>query len=459
MGHIAAHGGPFRDAVAMARAQTTDQWTQDAVIAFQDGSLLTSGTHASGGNSNVYAKLPAGLVPTAVALTTNNEFALVTVWDTVNVKGGLAVVALGGPSNPGFWGDWNHMYPGLHSMGLFGFMKILGVVWFEGITAPIAVAASADVRWPMIGAPEPKTLDLSNETTRKRFMTGGDLAVRKAAAGFATVMSRSERKVAFVDLQPLFDMVNKNYFGDRAAFDKTRPNGQEPPQWPYTFDVAPDAKPVVVRVVDFDECPTAVSTTTHVFSPHNFVDAEDDRHARPPATFAAHALIATEDGSLHIFDVGGLHDDTPATPAAIHEVGKVTVGRNPTGITLLGRSAHGFGSPVDYAVVSRGDRRVDLLRGVEKASTLTPWKTIKDSRLVDPITVDDVTWFGNHIPLVEVSDYGGHQLVAYRYDKAKLDFFGGRELGLGQSGNDEFECGGVYKTPGGVLFSSSTNVP
>lgn len=454
---ITAHGGPFRDAVAMARAQTTDQWTQDAIIAFQDGSLLTSGTHASGGSSNVLLRLPEGLVPTAVALTTNNELALVTVWDTANVRGGVAVVSLGGPANPGFWGDWNQLYPSLHSYGLFGFMKLLGVVWIDGMVAPVAISAAADVRWPMIGAPQPSSLDLSNESDRSRFMPGGDLAVRYATAGFAVVLSRSEKKVAYVDLQPVFDLVNRYYFGERADFEQTRDVGPAPDQWPFTFEVAPEGTPTVVSVTDFDSCPSAVATTLHVFAPHNFPDPDDDRHTHLSPTFGAHALVATEDGALHVLDVGGLHDDAPAEAAEIQEVYQVDVGRNPTAITALGRSVQAFGAPVDYAVVSRGDRRVTLLRGDPESSSLASYKTLTDSRLVDPIGVEDVTWFGNHIPLIEVADYAGRQVVAYRHEKAVLPFFGNREIPLG--GDADFECGGSYPTAGGALFVSSTNVP
>lgn len=456
---VAAHGGPFRDAVAVARPVTTDQWTQDAVVAFQDGTLLTTGTYASGGSSTVLARLPKGLVPTAIALTTNNELALVTVWDTENVRGGLAVVALGGPSKRGWWGDWSQVYPGLHSYGLFSFMKVLGVVWIDGMVAPIAVSASADLRNPVLGAPEPKTLDLSVEATRSRFRPGGDLAVRHAAAGFAVVMSRSEKKVAFVDLQPIFEQITRGYFGTRADFDKTRTMGQGPNEWPYAFSTAPTSAPVVVKVASFAACPTAVATTANVFAPHNFPDRDDDRHARPSASYRAHAVIGTEDGTLHVMDVGGLHDDTPADANAIREVSTATVGKNPTSITPLGRSLEFFGEPVDWVVVSRGDRRVDLLRGKKDASTLTSWKTIQDSRLLDPVSVDDVTWFGNYVPLVEVADYAGKQVVAYRYDAAKLAFHGDRVLGLGADGKAAFECAGTYPVPGGALFTSNTNVP
>ena len=456
---IAGHGGPLTAAVAIARPMTTDIFTQDAVVAFQDGFLLTTGTHASGGNSNVFTQLPANLVPTAVALTTNSEIALVTVWDTEEVRGGIAVVALGGPETPGFWGDWNQMYPGLHSGGLFGFIKVLGVVWIPGMTAPIALSAAADIRWPMIGAPSPSTLDLADEATRQRFAAGGDLQVRKAAAGFAVVLSRSEKKVAFVDLEPIFKMINDSYFGSRAAFDEARMFGQAPDQWPYSFDVDPEARPVVVSVVDFDACPTAVATTVNVFRPVNYVEPNDDRHKYVSESFGAHALIGTEDGTIHVFDVGGLRDDSAADAAAIQEVSSVVVGKNPTSIVPLGLSDQAFGYPVDYAVVSRGDRRIDLLRGDKDSSALTPWKTLRDSRLVDPISVADVTWFGNHVPLIEVADHAGKQVVGYRYDDITLHFFQGLTIGMGPSGTDPFECGGVYPTAGAPLFTSNTNVP
>jgi hypothetical protein len=458
-GMLDAHGGPFRAAVAMARAATTDEWTQDAVIAFQDGTLVTTGTHASGGSSYTMTKLPAGLVPTAVALTTNNELALVTVWDPNAVRGGLAVVALGGPSTPGFWGDWQHVYPGFHNQGLFSFMKVLGVVWLDGMVAPTAVAAAADIRWPMVGAPSAADLDLSDEATRQRFATGGDLQVRKAKAGFALVMSRAEKKVAFVDLQPLFAFIDGMYFGARESFEKTQDVGQGPAQWPPTFDVAPESAPSVVRVVGFDGCPSSIATTINLFSPVNFVDRDDDRHARPPQSFDAHALIGTEDGVLHVYDVGGLHDDGAAEASAIHEVGHLSVGRNPTSIVPLGRGAFEFGNPVDYVVVSRGDRRVDFIHGDPSSPTLTIWKTLRDARLVDPISVEDVGSYGNHVPLVEVADFGGKQLVAYRYDKAELTFYNDAVIPLGGPGTDGFECGGVYQAKGGPLFASSTNVP
>lgn len=76
------------------------------------------------------------------------------------------------------------------------------------------------------------TISLSDEPTRQHFVPGGNLSMRYAQAGFAVVLSRSERKVAFIDIQPTFAFFNKNYFGTRAAFDATRTMGQGPKQWP-----------------------------------------------------------------------------------------------------------------------------------------------------------------------------------------------------------------------------------
>jgi hypothetical protein len=443
----------------MARAKTTDIWTMNVIVAFADGTLATTGTHPSRGSSSVVLRLPKGKVPTGIALTTNDELALVSVWDTEKVRGEVAVIALAGPAELGFWGDWNQHYPGLHHYGLISSMKLLGFVELPGMVAPTAIAASADLRWPMIGAPKAAELDLSKEGTRKRFMTGGDLSHRYSRAGFALIMSRSERKVAFLDLEPVMRFFEKNYFGSREAFDKTRVMGPAADQWPYTFDKAPEARPVLLHTRTFEQCPSAVQTTLNVLRPQNFIDPKQDRHSYVSPGFNAHALVATEDGTLHRFAVGGLRDDTPAKESDIVEIGTTPIGRNATAIVHVGLSGQQFEYPVDYAVVARGDRRVDFFRGDKNSGTLTPWKTLEDSRLVDPISADDANWFGNEVPLLAVADYGGKQVLNYRYGDILLHFFGKKKYPMGQDGKAEFECGGAYPTRGGALFVSNTNVP
>ena len=76
-------------------------------------------------------------MPTAIAVSNSSEFAFITVWDTVNLRGEIAVVALAGlcdgctPSNPGayeWWGEWRGVYPGLPNLGNVAYMKVLGYV-------------------------------------------------------------------------------------------------------------------------------------------------------------------------------------------------------------------------------------------------------------------------------------------------------------------------------------------
>lgn len=454
----AALGAPLARPVALARAKTTDQWTQNAVVAFDDGLLITTGTHASGASSTVWTRLPEGLVPTSIALTPNNELALVTVWDPDQIRGGLAVVALAGPEDPGWWGDWNQLYPGLHSYGLFGFIKVLGVVWLPELTAPTAVATSVDVRWPMIGAPQPGSLNLADAGTRARFREG-DLQERYARAGFAVVMSRPEQVVAFVDLEPLLTSLAAALFGDDQAFAATRDYGDGPGQWPPTFAEAPASAPTIVATRRFETCPSAVAATVNVFRPENYTGGNPDRFAYVPATYRTDALVGTEDGQVHVFSVGGLRDSRAADPAEIEIVQTLATGRNPTSIFALGLSSFGFEHPVDWGVVSRGDRRVDLFRGDPTSGELSPWKSLEDRALLDPVHAEDLTWFGNHVPLFAIADHGGRQLVNYRYDTITLHFFGGQTFGMGPDGQAEFERGGVYALPGAPIASSATNVP
>ena len=166
---------------------------------------------------------------------------------------------------------------------------------------------------------QPGDLGLTDQTVWQTFTGSGENSTQRSTAGFAVIASRSERKVAFVDLQPLFDAFNAAYFTSFATFQTTQSNlGSAPDQWPYTFDKQPQATPVVVSTVTLAEIPTAVYAGR---------SGEID-----PAMAEIHALVATMDGTLHIYDVGGLVDASAAAESAIEEIGSVAVGNNPTGI-------------------------------------------------------------------------------------------------------------------------------
>lgn len=437
----ALNGGPIRAPIGLARAYGNDIWSMDAVVVFADGLVATTGTFGSGGNSHIFLKLPPTKVPTAVAVTNSSELALITVWDTEALRGQLAVIALAGPATPGFWGDWPDLHPGLFNTGQIGAMKLLGYVDLPQLVAPIAVAVATDVRHNMITTDDTVLYDLDDEATRQRFVDG-DLAGRDSTAGFAMVLSRAEKKVAFVDLEPLLASLHAMYFTTPEQYAATRDQGPADDQWPYTFDHAPASRPTVVRTLTMDACPTAVEAS---------LDARRGDLPEFP-TNTGRALIATEDGTLHAYDVGALASPGPADGDAIVPTGTTAVGQNPTDIVQLLQDQRSF------AVVSRGDRRIDFLDG-DGTGTFTVSRSLRDSRMLDPVSAQDVLWFGNQVPLLTVSDFGGKQALAYRYGDVILHFFDGQVYGPGPDGTDEFECAGVYPVTGYPIASSNTNVP
>src|SRR4029078_9741719 len=99
--------------------------------------------------------------------------------------------------------------------------------------------------------------------SRQGFLSGGASYGRYAKGGVAVVISKSEQKVAFIDLKPLFTYVNSVYFGgDQATFNaRTASLGQADNQRRYTFTQQPSQVPTVVKTVSLTQRPTAVKTS------------------------------------------------------------------------------------------------------------------------------------------------------------------------------------------------------
>jgi hypothetical protein len=114
---------PAQYPIAVERCHGFEGWCVEDIIAFQSGLLATFGTNTSRGE--VTLQLDPGKVPTAISVTDAGEFALVTVWDTINLKGQVAVIALA-TSCPGcglpIGGDWTALEPGLRNYGRYTFM-------------------------------------------------------------------------------------------------------------------------------------------------------------------------------------------------------------------------------------------------------------------------------------------------------------------------------------------------
>lgn len=446
-GYAATNGGALRQPTAVGRSYGFHGWASNDLVAFQSGLIAAFGTNTSRGAVSV--KLPANKVPTAVAVTDNNEFALVTVWDTDALKGQVAVLALGSDKNTDS-GDWSALYPGLRNRGWFSFIKVLGYVDLPGVTQPTEISASTDFAASLdayqgwMRSPDGSNgrylenqLTLSNETNRQSFVSGTNQN-RYSKGGFAVITSKAEKKVVFLDLKPLFDQVRTMYFTSRSNFDLTQNVGQQPGQWPYAFSVAPASAPVVVKTVDIAQAPTAVRTSL--------------------VPGVNQAYVATQDGNLHLFSVGGYGTTSGGTPTAIAEVGSVAVGGNPTSIAYVKNK---YNAPstlgTQLLVVVRGERAVKWVSLNGNSGSV--FKTLLDTRLKDPVWVEDNDNHGTQSSLVTVADYTGKQVLNYRYGPVVYYTNGGMTYGVGANGQAEFECGGSYSVAGYPFQLTGANTP
>ncbi|WP_244222718.1 hypothetical protein [Cupriavidus lacunae] len=456
--YVSANGGAMpTQPIAVGRCSEHD--CAQSLVAFQNGLIASVGSNTASHSASV--KLPAGKVPTAIAITTNSEFALVTIWDTVNLKGQVAVIALGSLADGSELGgpydssdmSWAGLYPGLRNMSNFVFMKLLGFVDLPDMKAPTDISAVTDFGtmqdnttqgWlydPVGNAGASMSLrqvtPALSDANRKSFAPGGVNANLISRSGVAAVISKSEQKVVFLDLKPLFDKVNKTYFeGTLSSLNSTLANtGQGDSQWPQAFSVDNYA-PTIVKTMSLAQKPTAVKVSIL---------------ANP-----GQAWVATEDGVIHAISVAGVQSGTNLDPALISEVNTLQVGKNPTSISHnVNRDTFG-NSNTRVWVVSRGEQKVQL---VDMAS-LTVVKTLQDSRIVDPISVSETQQSPLLTSVISLTDYTGKQVMNYRY--APISLQGGNtplNIGVGQSGNDQFEFGGAYAVAGKPFNFTQSNVP
>jgi hypothetical protein len=381
-------------------------------LAFRDGRIIITGT----GNDNfdpatansAVLQLPAGKVPTAMAVTNTNEFVLVTVWDVDQVRGQVAVIAV---TNP-LMTEQQQRFAGFPGWPQSFGMKLLGFVDLP-FAAPMAIEATVSTR---LGNPRGNSdlvgENFSLQATRDRWNNvpwdvdfGPDYWRQTPQSGYALVSSRAENAVAVIDLRPLFRFHRRMYFTTAANRTQTANVGLAANQWPHTFDFAPDQRPQVVRTLSVPQ-PTAVATGTrwNTFTvPRSFQQGNNDVR-RPLRT----AYIARMDGLVSLFDVGSLIDPTSAANVPLDAFRTFQVGRNPTRIFRAFHAVNGD----DLFVVSRGDRRVTHAEfdGDIRA-------TLMDSRLDDPVHVTvsfDQAGFGG----------AGFPNTAYAFVMTILDFSG-----------------------------------
>jgi hypothetical protein len=447
--------GTPQQPVEVVRAYGASEDAACSYMVFQSGQIVCG----EGGNTAkdyFYSKpFPTNFTPTAATVTNNGEFLLVVGWNTTTMNGQLAVLAMGSSKPTGtFWShEWDETYPGFRNYSLPVFSKLLGIIDLPGMVAPTMVNAVGnwEFQFNLPGQTDPGKFPLSVQANWRCFAAGSCMKLYDTS-GFALVGSRYERKVLLLNLAPLFKMVTAGMFTDFATFRAhVVSTGINPGQWPPTFTENPAETPVVVKTILYPVEVTAVSSSV----------GPDNR-----------ALIATLDGQVHIWDVDGLQ--TGGTGANAHEVSTVTTGFN---TTRLANMKHGHGGDRgsngqsnwhpdtqglirnQWLALSRGERKVswiDFSTGTAKVI-----QTLRDSRLVDPISVEDNNNHGTQSDLIDIADYGARDVKAYRYGPVII--WGGPCIsapgGCPIFGPDTFEYEGNYATPTGPFDISIENVP
>jgi hypothetical protein len=413
-------GAQLSKPVAIGRGRVT--WSNNGIIAFQGGLV---GAVGSGNSSDdfPFAKLGPNEIPTDVAVTNNSEFALVTLWNTETCKGRVAVFAP--TQREGF-------LSGLPSTGFFNAIKLLGYVELP-IAAPSRVSASVDFAQWMSFPSKDAQAELATEAGRAAWTAGKDDAHSAAKAGYALVASRDENKVVVLDLEPLVQYERTMYFGTQEKYDQTRNAGSAPDQWPFSFETAKAGVPEIREVLDIPK-PSVVVTGFPV-GDRSYTDAK----------FASKAYVATVDGRLRTYDIGGLGTDGAATALVL--LGEREICKNPTRVDY----GRGGKSRDGLAFACRGDRKILFFDGGG-----TSERALEDSRLSDPVAVSLGDSRGASV--VSVANFSTKEVLNYL--TSPIDAWGEQLFGgLGMDGKAGFEFTGKLELAGKPFDVSAAEVP
>ena len=444
-GYAAMNGEAPKQPVAMARGYGLTQ--NEAIVVYRDGLFGVAGTQTSrSGSERPYPgfMFPENKIPTGIAITTENEFALVTIWDTNTMKGQLAVVALEGKYIP-----WHTMpYMGLPNQGSWSSFKLLGYIDLP-MAAPSSISAASNGFWngpSQTSGKDMGALNLATSSIRESLYTGSIIATN----GYAIIASKQENKVAIVDLTPLFAYMRTSWLSTAASFTATSSQrGAAASQFPQTFDIKPSIKPTVVWEAAYAK-PTAVLAGNRV------ARWSKDRHK---------AYVATEDGTVHIIDASPLMwRSSWQVKGTLGEIGSFDVGSNPVSmcfardaaknLPLIPSSSNSgiadcFNSV--FWVACRGDRAVKACHTFQGRGQVH--MTITDSRMGDPVAVSTAV----RGPILTVADFSGKKILSFRVDEI-VDARNKVTYGCGPTGKDKFEFAGELALPGKPFLIGTANV-
>lgn len=378
-------------AIAIARGDIQNSVT--GFLAFQNGVIAAAGTgnDSYSGIGNLVepvVRLPAGKVPTALALSAMNEFLLVTVWDAAQRKGQLGVIAVNpedpaniGPQDTGRYGWGVQSWPTVRSLKLLGFIDL-------PVAAPNTLSVTLSTgTMKFRGFNEWRGTGLNTQAERTRWLERSNLPFDTfipqteywrllASAGYAVMGSRAENKVVIVDLRPLMRFYRDQYLTTQAKWDETANSNQGPgdAQWPYSFAHKPEQRPVVLGTLDVVQ-PTAVFAR-QLRSGTNTLSGWDRLSWNHLSTLLT---VASLDGTVRQFDVRSLIDPARSPVMPTEPVRSWRVGRNPVQVTT---PIAGAVRTDDLYIVSRGTREVGIYsyKGDRHA-------VLKDRRLKDPVNL------------------------------------------------------------------------
>lgn len=457
---------PLKRPVAAVR--NMGMTTNEALVVYANGFIGVAGTQTSRGGRVPFdwplpgVQLPVNKVPSAIALTTSNEFALVTVKDVTTGRGQLAVIALEGHSLEYHTFQWI----GFPNQGSWSDMKLMGYIDLP-FDNPDAVSASTNGLWKGPSATGNKTLGMLNilDPGTRWGMRQGEMGWSGVVAtgGYALVSSKADGKAAFINLNPLMSWIKAQYLDDdKQAATMAKFNWVTMATDSGTRPV-PRATEAFPGLLTAANTPTLITTLTLDRPTFTLAGQSIDRWSKD----IQKAYISTESGVIRIYDTSSLVKRWSwEISGALREIGTVQVGANPVwmcfarfhqaGTPLLGTErADGLNNILHVAC--RGSRTIEsvvTLKGVGQV-----YQRISDSRLQDPVCVG----VGDRGNILTVCDYNGKQILNYRigpfFDRVSTWGAVGQRFDPGAPGAPvAFECGGVMSLPGKPFWSGSNNL-
>jgi len=464
---------------AIAAARGEIQTSITGFLAFQNGMIAAAGTgndqycdgFGSGTPCETAIRLPPNKVPTALALSAMNEFLFVTVWDVVQRRGELGVIAVGAddPANIGIGDTGRHgwgvqSWPGVRSLKLLGFVEL-------PLVAPNTLSVTLSTgTMKFRGFSEWRGVGLATQAERDRWFARSNLPFDTfipqteywkllASAGYAVVGSRAENKVAIVDLRPLLRFYRDQYLTTQARWNETANanQGAADNRWPYAFSHRPEQRPVVLGTLDVPQ-PTAVYAR-QLRDGTSTLSGWDRLSWNHLSTLLT---VASMDGTVRQYDVRSLIDPARTAQMPTAAVRQWRVGRNPVQITA---PIAGAIRTDDLYIVSRGSREVGVYsyKGDRYA-------VLRDRRMQDPVfatIAPNLAGFGGagaNLALgaqgLTVLDHDGKTVHVYgiyidnypaRYQPGRLDAWFAEQWpypGLANRAEQPFQYGSGRTLPG-----------